>query len=104
RLYGPFVLVPGIINTVGFTVGAQPRMLDRPVALVLGSLAAFALPLALEALGWLGTTWEVSNGHIIMSSTGVVLDGAPAVALLIAAHAALIFVNALFGRSISAAR
>ena len=104
RMFGPFVLLPGIINTVAFTLGAQPRMLDRPVVLVVGSLAAFGLPLALEAAGVLGTTWQVSDGHITMSSTGIEIGSAASVGILIAANVALIFVNALFGRSISATR
>ena len=104
RLYGPFVLLPGIINTVAFTVGAQPMALERPAVLVIGSLAAFVLPLALEAASLIDTTWQVHDGYFTMMSTGVEIGSAASVGMLIAANVALIFVNVVFGRQISAAR
>nr|HEX4313133.1 serine/threonine-protein kinase [Kofleriaceae bacterium] len=104
RLWGPLVLIPGIINTVAFTAGAQPNALARPIALSIGSALALAVPMALEWLGVLAPTWSVGDGRITIVSPGVELDNAWASVLLVTANLALIFVNCVFARSVSLSR
>jgi eukaryotic-like serine/threonine-protein kinase len=96
RLCSPFIIVPSIVCTFTVALVQQPRLLARPWLVVLGAIAAVAIPLVLEATGVFAPTWEITGNAIVIHSTALWLGDRAAV-LLVVGNLALVTIPALLG-------
>jgi serine/threonine-protein kinase len=103
RICGPF-LVPLAIVPVAVSIITQPQMLRRPVVAIVICVMGFVVPLVLEALGVLGTTWRVDQDQLVFRSTLVHLGGVASSVLLISATVASIVVSGVLSWALAVAR
>jgi serine/threonine-protein kinase len=104
RVASPFVLIPGLAGGAAVAWIAFPTLIHRPWIAITSTLASFLVPLALEAAGLWEPTWELSGGKLVISSSAVNLDGAPAVVLLVLANVATLLAMTLLVRSLAVAQ
>jgi len=104
RVFGPFVLVPGIIGMYTATLVAQPEVMDRPWLIIAIALASLVAPFALEATGVMASTWHLIDGAIVIDARALHLGGTPTTVILIAGNLGIVLFNGLLGRSIAASR
>ncbi|MDB4963463.1 MAG: hypothetical protein JWP01_3462 [Myxococcales bacterium] len=101
RWVGPFLCVPGLICSVLVALLSFPTLLQRWFLIMAGMLAGLVVPLVLEALGVLSSTWEILPGSIVMHSAALEIGGSSAVMFLLVANLGMIIVLGLFARSIA---
>jgi hypothetical protein len=104
RVCGPFLLVPLAIMLVAATIITEPRMFRRPVVCISICVMGFVAPLVLEALGVLGTTWDVGQDQLVFHSTLVHLGGVATEALLIVAAVGCIVIVGVFSALLAMTR
>ncbi len=104
RLFGPFVLVPGMLGVSSAALIAQPDFEDRPWFPVVVALLAMLCPLALEALGVFGPSWTMRDDQLVIGSGALHLDGAGAMTMLILGNIALVVVNGVYAHTLAASR
>ncbi len=104
RLFGPFMVLPGLlaISLVGYTM--YPPFMKRPYLPIATVIATFAIPLVLEQLGVLASTWELVGDTIVIRSPALALGGTPTIVILIAVHVMTFAVLGLFAWSLANAR
>jgi hypothetical protein len=85
RICGPFLIVPLAVVIMTVSMITQPQMLRRPVICIAICMMGVVVPLVLEALGVLGTTWRVDQNHFVFRSTAVHIGGIASQAMLIGA-------------------
>jgi eukaryotic-like serine/threonine-protein kinase len=99
RMFGSFVLVPGLASSAAISLIAFPTLISRPWLVIAPTVVAFLLPLVLEAVGIFQRTWQIIDGALVTRSPALALDGTPAALGLIAANTVMIVVAAMFVRS-----
>ncbi len=104
QIFGPFVLVPGLVAVVTITLLALPMLINRPWFVIGAMSSSLALPLALEATGVLEATWGFEGDRLVVRSGLLELAPTPASIFLILATFGLIVVGGLFARSLAVAR
>jgi hypothetical protein len=104
RLFGPFVFIPPTMAIVIFGMAAQPEFVDHPLTVIGGGVAAFIVPIVLEATGVISSTWSVASGRLEIHSDSIDIGGAPTVTLLIAGTIATLVVAGLFSRGLARSR
>ena len=85
RIASPFVLTPIVTMGVLLWFAADPTMSARPWAVLGWAIAVVLVPLALESIGWLPSTWRVEHDSLRTHSDFFVLHGrADEIALVVA--------------------
>lgn len=100
RFFGPFVVVPAFVSLLAATVGGVAPVVRRPVLVLGAMLAAFAVPLVLEATEVWSTTWHITNGALVTVPTAIAFGGTATVVLLIVSNGMLIAVIHGFTRTL----
>jgi serine/threonine-protein kinase len=103
RVCSSFVLVPVVLTVIAVAMMAQPSMQRRPAAVLVLCSLGFVAPLAVEAAGLLGSTWQVRAGAVELHSTFVRLGGVATQVVLIAGTLVGIVVAGLFSRGLAIA-
>jgi hypothetical protein len=103
-VFGPFLIVPGLLCIMMASWASSPSLMDRPVQLIGTLCAAILLPIVLELTGLLSRTWS-TDGHTL-SITSAVLDlgGTPTTVILITANVVSIAVCGLLVRQLARER
>jgi serine/threonine-protein kinase len=104
RYFAPFVLVPLALIIIAVGMMAQPSMQHRPAVVLAICCLGFVAPLALEATGVLGSTWQVQDGAVVLRSTLVHLGGVLTQLMLIGATLVAIVIAGLFSRGLAIAQ
>ena len=104
RVFGVWVMIPGLIALSSTAMVALPQMLERLWLVLVLALFALLTPVALEHLGLLGSTWTVADGTLVTRSGMLELDGRGAIVFLVVAHLGMIVVNAMLAREIARSR
>ncbi len=104
RLYGPIFVLPGVLAVETFAWMSYPRFVDRPWLPMLLVAATLVIPIALEALGVLASTWHVRDGAIVTTSAALDLSrGATQIALVLIALATVVTAG-VFSRALAKGR
>jgi serine/threonine-protein kinase len=69
-----------------------------------GSIGAFLLPVALQALGWMHQVWHVEDGRIVLEPSVLHIGGPATLVLLIAGNIGAIVVASMFARTMAESR
>lgn len=85
RVFGPFLIVPGILGIMLSSWAAYPSLLRRPWIPITVLSAPVAATLLLEAAGALAPTWSVHGGSISFTSAAVAVGGIATTVFLITA-------------------
>jgi hypothetical protein len=85
RLAGPFTFVPALTCFVTMSSMAYPAFIARPWALIVTMVTGFLLPIGLEALDVLESTWDVRDGGLFSRAHALELEGSASVTLIIVA-------------------
>ena len=104
RMFGSFVVLPALIVNASVSLIAHPTVLHKPARVVGAMLAAFLVPLALEAAGLWERTWWLTAGTVVTRPTAIDLTGTPAAVYLVLGGAAIIVATSLYVRSIALAQ
>ncbi len=103
RLFGPFVLVPGILGVSSAALIAQPSFVDRPWLPIGVAIAALVIPLVFEVTGVFDATWSLGGDELKISSAALRLDGAGAITMLVLGNISLIVINGLYAHTLASA-
>ena len=104
RFFGPFVVVPGLAAALAITFMVFPPLGRRPW-LVMGSLVAgFLVPIVLEGLGWIASTWSFQGGALVSHPVALYLEGAGGLTFLVLVNLAVIVVVSLLARKFGASQ
>jgi len=101
-LLGPFILVPAIICIYAITTSSRSSL--RLPVVVAWCAAAFLIPVALQAIGWVHRVWTIENDRLVLEPTTTHLGGVPTLVLLIGANLFVIVFAALFSRTVAQSR
>jgi hypothetical protein len=104
RMFGPVLVVPGLIVSFCVVSTQQVELIDHPWYVVLAGLAALGLPIALEQLGVVAPTWWIDHGDVVIRSAALVFDGRAAAWLIVLCNVGCVVVVTLFTREIAAQR
>jgi len=104
RTFGPLIVVPSVTCVMAVSLTSYPQLIER-ARIVVGILAlSWLVPVALEAVGAVGETWTVVDGHVISTSNLFEIHGGATRALLIGGNVAAIVVIGLFANALAASR
>jgi serine/threonine-protein kinase len=104
RLFGPFVFVPALACVSTMSLMSYPLLAARMRLLVVCQLAAWVIPVVLEFLGVLSSTWELHDHKLAIESRLVELGGGSSEALLLVTSAGFIVVGGLLAGAAARAR
>jgi serine/threonine-protein kinase len=100
RMVGPFTFVPALTCVVIMSVMAYPIFIARSWLLIALIAVGFLLPIVLELVGVLSSTWEIRGGQLISHAGALAIEGTPTLALLIFASLATIVVAGILAARI----
>jgi len=101
QLTSPFLMLPGMVAGSAVSFTTIPQLMNRP-AVVVGTFgAAIVVPVILEALGVLPSTWAVRDGTYIAQPYAITFDGTSASVFLVAGSLAILVVLSQFVRSLA---
>ena len=103
RLAGIFLLTPVLLSAVLLALTTTTWLIRRPWFVLLWTVAAFGVPIALEALGVLATSWEVTRTAIISTSSIFRMEGGVAHGSLVLANVVFVTMVGLIGARIHSA-
>jgi serine/threonine-protein kinase len=103
-MMSPFLFVPAVICIFAMTTTTHMGMWQRPVAALAGALAAFLLPVALQAFGVMQQTWSIEPGRLEIVPSSIEIGGPGTMVLLLVANLGAIVVAAVFARSMARSR
>jgi serine/threonine protein kinase len=95
RLYGPLILMPTLLISYAITIQAHPWTFFRRVGLAAG-VVAMILPVVLELLGVLPSSYSFTAGRMVVEPHVVALPETGTIAVLAVANIAMLVVPALF--------
>jgi serine/threonine-protein kinase len=104
RLFGPFVFVPalGVLSTMSLT--SYPLLAARVRLLVACQVAAWLIPVVLEATHVLAPTWDLVGGALRIHSRMIDLGGTGSATLLFGTSAGFIVLGGLLAGAAARAR
>jgi len=104
RLFGPFVIAPGVVCIMALSLTSYPNLIDRGRWVIALLLVAWATPVILEAMGVLSSTWSVAEGSIVSRSGLVRIGGAATTSLLIVGNLITFVVIGAFANALARTR
>jgi hypothetical protein len=104
RVAGPLIFVPALLCVQATALASYPRLLERPVLPALWVGLGFVVPVVLEQLGAIDSTWSIRDESIRSMSSMIHLRGPLTIALVIAGPIVTMITSALFARSMARAR
>jgi hypothetical protein len=90
RLSSSFTFVAALATLMAMLTVTYPAFLRRPGVVIATILSGYLVPIGLEALGALRSTWVLVDGGMLMRGDAVRVDGAPAVSSLVLATVAVV--------------
>jgi serine/threonine-protein kinase len=88
RLSGSFTFVSALVVLMIMSSVTYPAFLGRPLIVLATAIGGFLLPIGLEALGVIPSTWTLVDGAMLLRSGAVRVDGSTAVVSIVAATVA----------------
>ncbi|HSD89619.1 MAG TPA: serine/threonine-protein kinase [Kofleriaceae bacterium] len=104
RLCGSFVLTVGLVCGQTLAMSSRQWVAAHRWAMIGWILLAMLTPIALEALGFIQPTWQMTRQGLLVNGTIIQTTGMKDVIVLAASQAALAAVVGLFAMSITRAR
>jgi len=101
RSFGPFILMPTLIANSALSMITFPAMLRRPWLVLGAALAAFAVPLLLEAVGFWEPTWWLADGNVVTHPVAIAIEGFSGTFVVVVCSAAAIVVTAMYVRTLA---
>ena len=104
RLFGPVLIIPGLVGTFAVVSVQQSQLIDRPYTVIAISIASLLIPIALETIGLLAPSWNIVDGSLVIHPTAIALEGTRGMLFIVACNIAFVVVTTLFGRMVAAQR
>lgn len=104
RVFGPFVFVPVVICVSTMSLVAYPSLALRMRLLVGCQVAAWAIPVVLEYVGVLSSTWEIRDHALVIHSRMLEIGGTSSAALLLITSVGLIVSGGVLAGAVAQAR
>jgi hypothetical protein len=95
RISGSFTFVSALVCFITMSAITYPAFVRRPWGLVALLLAGFLIPIGLEAVGVIPSTWAFTEGGMLLRSDAVRISGAPAVVSILLATVATVVMAGL---------
>jgi serine/threonine-protein kinase len=90
RLSSSFTFVAALATLMAMLTVTYPAFVRRPAVVIATILGGYLVPIGLEALGALRSTWILVDGGMLIRGDAVRVDGAPAVSSLVLASVATV--------------
>jgi len=90
RLAGPFTFVPAVVSFVTASVITYPAFLERPLVLVATMIAGWLVPIGLEAVHVIPSSWQLHDGGLVIRGNAIEVGSTGALALVILASLAAV--------------
>jgi len=103
RAFGSLILAPAVTCAMAVSLTAYPQLIDHARVVVAMLVTSWSIPVLLERLGILESTWRIDHGEVISRSTLMTLDGSSPV-LLVVFSVLTIIVTALFASALARSR
>ena len=104
RMFGSLIGTPAVICVMALSLTSYPQLIDRARTVVAILLASWLLPVALERVGAIPSTWSVDGERIVSTSAMFDLAGMSTSALVIATNVFAILVISLFANALARSR
>ena len=104
RIYGPFLVVPGILVIETFAWMAYPRFIDHPWGPLSLMILAQLVPVALKRLGIVSSTWMIGDHSIGVMPAAIELGGTATEVTIVVAALATVLVAGVFSRALAKGR
>ena len=104
RLYGTIFVIPGILAVETFAWMAYPRFIDHPWAPLVVMGGTQLVPIVLEQLGVITSTWSVHDGEIVTTSVALDISPGRTQTVLVLVALATVVVAGVFSRALAKGR
>ncbi|HEY1815472.1 MAG TPA: serine/threonine-protein kinase [Kofleriaceae bacterium] len=104
RAFGPLILAPAVICVMAVSLTSYPQLIDRARLVIAILIISWVLPVALEAVGVLHSTWRVVDGEVISTSSLIQIGKISTTALLVGANVITIVVIGMFANALARSR
>ncbi|MEP6862342.1 MAG: protein kinase [Deltaproteobacteria bacterium] len=104
RAFGPLILAPAVICVMSVSLTSYPQLIDRARLVITILVLSWILPVGLEAVGVLDSTWRVIDGEVISTSSLIQIGKISTTALLVSANIITIVVVGMFANALARSR
>ena len=104
RAFGPLILAPAVICVMSVSLTSYPQLIDRARLVIAILVLSWLLPVGLEAVGVLDSTWRVIDGEVISTSSLIQIGRISTTALLVSANVITIVVVGMFANALARSR
>ena len=100
RMAGPFTFVPALTCVITMSVMAYPMFTTRSWILIVMMTFGFLVPIVLENVGWIASTWSIHDGELVSHAGALAVGGTPTLTMLLVASLATIAIGGIHSATI----
>jgi hypothetical protein len=104
RAFGPLIIAPAVTCVMAVSLTSYPQLIDRAKSVIALLALSWSVPVFLERIGVLRSTWWVAEGEVVSTSSLVTIGGTSTAPLLIVANIITIVVIGLFANALARSR